>query len=50
MLLNVSLTALPIISSADFLTTKNLDTAAEDGDTPIYEKYDNMLHANRKKT
>ncbi|XP_015784296.1 DNA replication licensing factor MCM3 [Tetranychus urticae] len=42
---------LPIISSADFLSTKNLETIdEEEGDTPIYEKYDNLLHANRSKS
>ncbi|KAI1289733.1 DNA replication licensing factor Mcm3 [Halotydeus destructor] len=42
---------LPIVTSADFLTTKDLDNIEEDDqETPIYEKYNNLLHGNRPKT
>jgi len=42
---------LPIISSADFLTTKDLENEDEDDtETPVYEKYNNLLHGNRSKT
>ena len=43
---------LPIISSADFLTTKDLENDADDDETetPIYEKYNNLLHGNRSKS
>lgn len=43
--------ALPIISTADFLSTKDLDCVEDDdNETPIYEKYDNLLHGNRPKS
>ena len=43
--------ALPIMSDAEFLSTKNPDTLdGEDGETPIYEKYDNLLHGSRNKS
>lgn len=40
-----------IHSTADFLTTKDLEHEAEeeDGDTPIYERYNTLLHGNRAK-
>jgi len=41
---------LPIISSADFLTTRDLDNEEDDSETPIFEKYNNLLHGNRSKT
>merc|ERR1712126_574400 len=43
---------LSIAADADVLTTKDLaDNNEEEGDTPIYEKYDALLHGNsRKKT
>merc|ERR1712106_559416 len=46
---------LAIAADAEVLTTKDLSESAEtgdnDGDTPIYEKYDALLHGNsRKKT
>jgi len=46
---------LEIAADAEVLTTKDLTESAqtgdEDGDTPIYEKYDALLHGNsRKKT
>merc|ERR1719347_469717 len=43
---------LSIAADADVLTTKDLaDNNDNDGDTPIYEKYDALLHGNsRKKT
>merc|ERR1712083_434488 len=44
--------ALSIAADADVLTTKDLaDNNEEEGETPIYEKYDALLHGNfRKKT
>lgn len=45
------LIALPIISDADFLSTKNVDSLEEDDSaTSIYEKYDSLLHGNRNKS
>jgi len=41
---------LPIISSADFLTTRDLDNEEDDSETPIFEKYNNLLHGNRSKS
>jgi len=43
---------LSIAADAEVLTTKDLNEhAEEEGDTPIYEKYDALLHGNsRKKT
>ncbi|CAG2118216.1 unnamed protein product, partial [Medioppia subpectinata] len=43
---------LPIMSNADFLTTKDSETLDRDADaeTPIYEKYDALLHGNRNKS
>merc|ERR1719323_818379 len=43
---------LSIAADAEVLTTKDLNEQADDdGDTPIYEKYDALLHGNsRKKT
>jgi len=42
---------LAIDGDADILTTKDLDTNEEEDDTPIWEKYDALLHGNsRKKT
>merc|ERR1719402_1121158 len=43
---------LSIAADADVLTTKDLaDNNEEEGETPIYEKYDALLHGNsRKKT
>jgi len=46
---------LAIAADADVLTTRDLseggEGAGQDGDTPIYEKYDALLHGNsRKKT
>merc|ERR1719481_355618 len=45
---------LSIAADAEVLTTKDLSESAqtgEEGDTPIYEKYDALLHGNsRKKT
>lgn len=43
-------TALPIISSADFLTTKDLENDDDENETPIYEQYNNLLHGNRSKS
>jgi hypothetical protein len=44
------LTALPIISDAEFLSTKNPDAIdGDDNETPIYEKYDNLLHGSRNR-
>ena len=39
-------------ADAEVLSTRNLaDTSEEDGETPVYEKYDALLHGNsRKKT
>ncbi|RWS30394.1 DNA replication licensing factor MCM3-like protein [Leptotrombidium deliense] len=41
---------LPIVSTADFLSTKDLEACADDSETPIYEKYDTMLHGNRPRS
>ena len=42
---------LSIAADAEVLTTKDLNEHAEEGETPIYEKYDALLHGNsRKKT
>jgi len=44
---------LAIAGDADILTTKDMETNEQDEDeeTPIYEKYDALLHGNsRKKT
>merc|ERR1719219_2415993 len=41
---------LSIAADADTLTTKDLsEHAADDGETPIYEKYDALLHGNSRK-
>jgi DNA replication licensing factor MCM3 len=41
---------LAISCGADFLTTANLNESEEKSNTPIYEKYDPLLHANRSRT
>ncbi|RWS05591.1 zygotic DNA replication licensing factor mcm3-like protein [Dinothrombium tinctorium] len=41
---------MPIISAADFLSTKDIDAGEEDSETPIYEKYDSLLHGNRSRS
>ena len=41
---------LSINVGADFLTTANLDEKEKEGDTPIYEKFDALLHANRSRS
>jgi len=42
---------LSIAADAEVLTTRDLTDNDEDGETPIYEKYDALLHGNsRKKT
>jgi len=43
------LTAMPFSLSLDLLTTQSLEETEEETDTPIYEKYDHMLHGNRNK-
>ena len=48
--LPLTLTALPIISAADFLSTKDLENDDDDHDTPIYEQYNSLLHGNRSKS
>jgi len=41
---------LSIAADAEVLTTRDLaDNADDDGDTPIYEKYDALLHGNSRK-
>lgn len=41
---------LSINVGADFLTTANLDAKDDETDTPIYEKFDALLHANRSRS
>jgi len=39
------------MSNAEFLSTKNPDALdGEEGETPIYEKYDTLLHGSRNKS
>ncbi|KAK2162609.1 hypothetical protein LSH36_95g04000 [Paralvinella palmiformis] len=40
---------MPFSLSLDLLTTQSLEETEEETDTPIYEKYDHMLHGNRNK-
>lgn len=42
---------LPIISNAEFLSTKDSESLErEEGETPVYEKYDALLHGSRTKS
>lgn len=41
---------MPILSSADFLSTRNPDVLDDDVETPIYEKYDSLLHGSRSRS